>query len=146
MLSPSHLAQSKCYTYIPFILQQKYYIIARDKKRTFWRVLKIDRLECSELNIDEDSATYSENECSDLLKRLDEGNKITGGIKLVTTCYGIIGMFYLQSLITMQYTQRYIVFNLWGLIIIIYLFSEFRVCQISGTLLHADYNKKKEDW
>lgn len=75
-----------------FDLQQKYYVIGRDKKRTFWRVLKIDRLECSELNINEDSTTYTENECSDLLKRLDEGNKITGGLKLVTTCYGIIGM------------------------------------------------------
>lgn len=88
-----------------FYLQQKYYIIGRDKKRTFWRVLKIDRLDCSELDIDEDSATYSENECSDLLKWLDDGNKITGGLKLVTTCYGIIGMLYLQSLIIMQHTH-----------------------------------------
>ncbi|XP_035539171.1 phosphoinositide phosphatase SAC2-like isoform X2 [Juglans regia] len=84
-----------------------YYIIGRDKKRAFWKVLKIDRLECSELDIDEDSATYSENECSDLLKRLDEGNKITGGLKLVTTCYGIIGFVkFLEPYYMLLITKR----------------------------------------
>ncbi|KAB1218309.1 Phosphoinositide phosphatase SAC2 [Morella rubra] len=90
-----------------FDLQQKYYVIGRDKKRTFWRVLKIDRLECSELNINEDSTTYTENECSDLLKRLDEGNKITGGLKLVTTCYGIIGFVrFLEPYYMLLITKR----------------------------------------
>jgi hypothetical protein len=96
-----------------FYLQQKYYIIGRDKKKTFWRVLKIDRMECSELNIIEDSTIYSENECSDLLKRLDEGNKITGGLKLVATCYGVVGMLYLQSFVNMHthtHTHTFIFF------------------------------------
>ncbi|XP_077230380.1 phosphoinositide phosphatase SAC3-like isoform X2 [Tasmannia lanceolata] len=66
-------------------------MIGRDKSRTLWRVLKIDRLDPSELNIREDSTTYSENECYDLLKRIHEGNRSTGGLKFVTTCYGIIG-------------------------------------------------------
>lgn len=70
-------------------------MIGRDKNRTFWRVLKIDRLESSELNIIEDSTVYSETECCDLLRRIHEGNKSTGGLKFVTTCYGIIGIFYL---------------------------------------------------
>jgi len=64
-----------------------------DKSRTLWRVLKIDRLEPSELNIREDSTTYSESECNELLKRIDEGNKLSGGLKFVTSCYGIVGMF-----------------------------------------------------
>ncbi|KAJ4952223.1 hypothetical protein NE237_029055 [Protea cynaroides] len=68
-----------------------FYMVGRDKSRTFWRVLKIDRLEPSELNILEDSTTYSHDECCDLLKRIHEGNRSTGGLKLVTTCYGIIG-------------------------------------------------------
>lgn len=66
-------------------------MIGRDKNRTIWRVLKIDRSDPSELNIWQDSATYSENECYDLLRRVDEGNKAIGGLKFVTTCYGIIG-------------------------------------------------------
>lgn len=73
-------------------MQQKFYMVGRDKSRTLWRVLKIDRLEPSELNIREDSTTYSEVECSDLLKRIDEGNRSTGGLKFVTACYGIVGM------------------------------------------------------
>lgn len=68
-----------------------FYMIGRDKSRTYWRVLKIDRREPYELNILEDSAPYSEIECCDMLRRIDEGNKPTGGLKFVTTCYGIIG-------------------------------------------------------
>ncbi|XP_010049319.2 phosphoinositide phosphatase SAC3 isoform X2 [Eucalyptus grandis] len=68
-----------------------FYMIGRDRSRTYWRVLKIDRLDPSELNILEDSTTYSERECSDLLRRIHEGNISTGGLKFVTTCYGIVG-------------------------------------------------------
>ncbi|KAL3535476.1 hypothetical protein ACH5RR_003937 [Cinchona calisaya] len=71
--------------------RSNFYMIGRDKSRTYWRVLKIDRLEPSELNILEDSATYTERECSDLLRRIREGNISTGGLKFVTTCYGIVG-------------------------------------------------------
>lgn len=73
-------------------MQQNFYVIGRDKNRNIWRVLKIDRLEPSDLNILEDSTTYSEIECSDLLRRIHEGNKSTGGLKFVTACYGIVGM------------------------------------------------------
>lgn len=69
-------------------------MIGRDKNRTFWRVLKIDRSEPSELNIVEDPATYTEYECCDLLKRIHEGNLASGGLKFVTACYGIIGTWY----------------------------------------------------
>ncbi|GAA0165237.1 phosphatase [Lithospermum erythrorhizon] len=68
-----------------------FYIIGRDKSRTFWRLLKIDRLDPCELSIHEDPTIYSENECIDLLSRINEGNKFTGGLKFVTTCYGIVG-------------------------------------------------------
>lgn len=66
-------------------------MVGRDKSRTYWRVLKIDRSEPSELNINEDSTTYTESECCDLLRRIHEGNRSTGGLKFVTSCYGIIG-------------------------------------------------------
>ncbi|KAF9616130.1 hypothetical protein IFM89_028596 [Coptis chinensis] len=71
--------------------RSKFYMVGRDKSRTLWRVLKIDRLDPTELNIREDSTTYSEGECYDLLKRIHEGNMSTGGLKFVTTCYGIVG-------------------------------------------------------
>jgi hypothetical protein len=78
---------------------QNFYMIGGDKNRTLWRVLKIDRLEPSELIVLEDSTTYSESECCDLLRRIHEGNKSTGGLKFVTICYGIVGMLYLQGLL-----------------------------------------------
>ncbi|KAK4783205.1 hypothetical protein SAY86_007579 [Trapa natans] len=68
-----------------------FYMIGRDKSRTYWRVLKIDRLDPSELNLLEDSTTYTEGECSELLRRIHEGNRSTGGLKFITTCYGIVG-------------------------------------------------------
>ena len=63
-----------------------------------YRVLKIDRLDASELNVSEDSTAYTKKECYELLKRIHEGNKATGGLKLVTLCYGIIGLcfFYVE--------------------------------------------------
>ncbi|XP_027173210.1 phosphoinositide phosphatase SAC3-like [Coffea eugenioides] len=71
--------------------RSNFYMIGRDKSRTCWRVLKINRLEAYELNILEDSTTYTERECSDLLRRIHEGNISTGGLRFVTTCYGIVG-------------------------------------------------------
>ncbi|KAJ4826227.1 hypothetical protein Tsubulata_048321, partial [Turnera subulata] len=66
------------------------------KNRTFWRVLKIDRCEPSELNIVEDPTSYSETELCDLLRRIYEGNKATGGMKFVSICYGIfLGPYYM---------------------------------------------------
>ncbi|KAK3413593.1 hypothetical protein EUGRSUZ_I02139 [Eucalyptus grandis] len=71
--------------------RSNFYMIGRDKNRTFWRVLKIDRSEPSELNMLEDPTTYTEQECCDLLNRIHEGNVASGGLKFVTACYGIIG-------------------------------------------------------
>ncbi|KAG2312568.1 hypothetical protein Bca52824_024125 [Brassica carinata] len=55
------------------------------------RVLKIERLDASELNLSEDSTAYTKKEFYELLKRIHEGSKATCGLKLVTLCYGIIG-------------------------------------------------------
>ncbi|XP_027335029.1 phosphoinositide phosphatase SAC2-like isoform X2 [Abrus precatorius] len=87
--------------------RSKFYMIGRDKNRTFWRVLKIDRLEPSELYIVEDSTVYSEIECCDLLRRIHEGNISTGGLKFVTTCYGIIGFIkFLEPYYMLLITKR----------------------------------------
>jgi hypothetical protein len=54
-------------------------------------VLKIDRTESAELGIEEDPTSYMEDECQELLWRIHEGNRLTGGLKFVTKCYGIVG-------------------------------------------------------
>lgn len=67
------------------------YIIGRYQNGKGLRVLKIDRLDPDNLNISEDNMTYSQPECDDLLIRIDEGNKATGGLKFISTFYGIVG-------------------------------------------------------
>ncbi|XP_076888206.1 phosphoinositide phosphatase SAC2-like [Bidens hawaiensis] len=71
--------------------RSNFYMIGSSKDRSVWRVLKIDRSEPTELNITEDPTTYTEIEYCDLLKRVHDGNKSTGGLRLVCTCYGIVG-------------------------------------------------------
>ncbi|TKY72919.1 Phosphoinositide phosphatase SAC3 [Spatholobus suberectus] len=85
---PAHACMHKFRLYETL---SNFYMIGRDKSRTYWRVLKVDRLDPSELNVLEDSTIYTESECSDLLRRIHEGNRSTGGLKFVTTCYGIVG-------------------------------------------------------
>ncbi|XP_074280812.1 phosphoinositide phosphatase SAC4-like [Silene latifolia] len=71
--------------------RSNFYMIGRDKSRRYWRVLTISRSEPSELDLREDPTTYSEIECNDLIRRINEGNKCIGGLKFVTICYGIVG-------------------------------------------------------
>ncbi|CAI0473105.1 unnamed protein product [Linum tenue] len=86
---------------------QHLYMIGRDKSRNFWKVLKIDRSDLSELNILEDPTSYSEIECCDLLRRIHEGNKTIGGLKFVTVCYGIVGFIkFLGPYYMLVITQR----------------------------------------
>lgn len=113
-------------------------MVGRDKSRTHWKVLKIDRLEPSELNICEDPTTYSERECSDLLRRIHEGNKATGGLKFVTTCYGIVGKWIAALFCSMQVmavSPDHFSF-------LVYI----RIYKISRALLPATNYKKEANW
>ncbi|MCO5606025.1 hypothetical protein L7F22_060212 [Adiantum nelumboides] len=71
--------------------QTRYYLIGRDKSRSHWRVLKIDRSEPSELNLFEDPGIYTSQDIKDLLSRLGEGNRSCGEVNFVTKAYGIVG-------------------------------------------------------
>ncbi|KAL5698536.1 hypothetical protein ACHQM5_029562 [Ranunculus cassubicifolius] len=90
---------------IPYYLQKfrlyetrsKFYMVGRDKSDAFWRILKIDRVDPYVLTIEEDSTIYTEGEVHDLLNRINEGNRSTGGCKLRTMCFGIIGFLKLLA-------------------------------------------------
>ena len=56
-------------------------------------MLKIDRSEPSDLNLSEDPVVYSSQEIKNLLQRIAEGNRATGGLTFVTKVYGIAGQF-----------------------------------------------------
>lgn len=68
-----------------------FYLIGRDEKKTFWRILKIDRTDPKELNLFEDPTRYTHDEISQLKKWISRGNQEHGGLRAETTCYGIIG-------------------------------------------------------
>lgn len=67
-------------------------MIGSDRKKRYFRVLKIDRMEAFELNISEDPVVYSSKEVKSLLQRIDEGNRATGGLSVVAKVYGIAGI------------------------------------------------------
>ncbi|XP_074288273.1 phosphoinositide phosphatase SAC2-like isoform X2 [Silene latifolia] len=66
-------------------------MIGRDKRRKYWRVLKIDKSNPSKLVFFEDPTVYSFSLCKALLQDIKEANKKSGGLKFVTYCYGIVG-------------------------------------------------------
>jgi hypothetical protein len=72
---------------------QRFYVIGSSREKRWFRVLKIDRSEPSELNVSEDPVWYSLQEVKSLLQRIDEGNRATGGLTFVTKAYGIAGPF-----------------------------------------------------
>ncbi|KAM3238462.1 phosphatidylinositol-3-phosphatase SAC1 isoform X1 [Capsicum annuum] len=69
----------------------RFYLIGSDRNKQFFRVLKIDRMEPSDLNISEDPVVYPPEEVKSLLQRIAEGNRATGGLNFVAKVYGIAG-------------------------------------------------------
>ncbi|GFP81397.1 phosphoinositide phosphatase sac1 [Phtheirospermum japonicum] len=51
----------------------RFYLIGSDRNKKFFRVLKIDRMEASDLNISEDPVVYPPQEVKSLLQRIAEG-------------------------------------------------------------------------
>lgn len=129
-------------------MEQNYYITGRDVRKKHWRVLKIDRNNPSELVTLEDPTTYSCEACTSLLCSIDEESKPTGGLKVVTDCYGIVGMFKLVteqiSYIMFAFTTNHLSVPYIDPLILVCLV--FRFHQIIGNLLHPSHNRKKGDW
>ncbi|KAB2040923.1 hypothetical protein ES319_D02G116000v1 [Gossypium barbadense] len=85
----------------------RYYLIGSDRNKKFFRVLKIDRSEPSDLNISEDPVLYSPQEIKNLLQRIAEGNRATGGLNFVAKVFGIVGCIkFLESYYLILVTKR----------------------------------------
>ncbi|XP_057465987.1 phosphatidylinositol-3-phosphatase SAC1-like [Actinidia eriantha] len=85
----------------------RFYIIGSDRNKRFFRVLKIDRMEPSDLNISEDPVVYSPQEVKSLLQRIAEGNRATGGLTPARKVYGIAGCIkFLESYYLIMVTKR----------------------------------------
>ncbi|XP_076882515.1 phosphatidylinositol-3-phosphatase SAC1-like [Bidens hawaiensis] len=85
----------------------RYYLIGSDRKKQLFRVLKIDRMEASDLNMSEDPVVYPPEEVKSLLSRISEGNRATGGCAFLTKVYGIVGAIrFLESYYLILVTKR----------------------------------------
>ncbi|KAJ0087014.1 hypothetical protein Patl1_07169 [Pistacia atlantica] len=82
----------------------RFYLIGSDRNERFFRVLKIDRSEPSDLNISEHQVVYSPQEIKNLLQRIDEGNCATGGLNPVAKVFGCIK--FLESYYLILVTKR----------------------------------------
>ncbi|KAM3211569.1 hypothetical protein ACQJBY_064987 [Aegilops geniculata] len=85
----------------------RFYVIGSSREKRWFRVLKIDRSEPSELHLSEDPVWYSQQEVKSLLQRIAEGNRSTGGLTFVTKAYGIAGCIkFLESYYLILVTKR----------------------------------------
>ncbi|KAK4341130.1 hypothetical protein RND71_039631 [Anisodus tanguticus] len=85
----------------------RFYLIGSDRNKELFRVLKIDRMEGSDLNISEDPVVYPPLEVKSLLQRIAEGNRATGGLNFVAKVYGIAGCIkFLESYYLVLVTKR----------------------------------------
>ena len=70
----------------------RYYLVGGDIVDRKYRILKIDRTsESGELNVVEDDIIYTKKEMNQLLNAIDEGNKVSGGLKLKCSTWGLLG-------------------------------------------------------
>ncbi|CAD5324742.1 unnamed protein product [Arabidopsis thaliana] len=123
-----------------FETQSNFYMIGWDGSGVY-RVLKIDRLDPSELNISQDSTHYTKKECYELLKRIHEGNKATGGLKLVTLCYGFVkflGPYYMLLI-----TERRHIGDLFGHSV--YAVSKSEIVALHNSTVQCNFANSRDE-
>lgn len=84
---------------------QNFFMIGTNNDQSLYKILTIDRLKPSELDICEDPNTYNEAEYNELIEKIKEESDPNGGFNFVTDFYGIIGrsIFDLSYYLSGQY-------------------------------------------
>ncbi|KAJ9071418.1 phosphatidylinositol-3,5-bisphosphate 5-phosphatase, partial [Entomophthora muscae] len=59
------------------------YVVGSNLSEDRFRILKVDRTSSSDLSLTADDVVYSKADCIDLLSRIDQGNKLAGGLTKV---------------------------------------------------------------
>lgn len=84
-----------------------YYIVGSDLLDSAFRILKIERTsESGELNITEDDIVYTKKETQQILNAIDEGNRATGGLKVKTSFWGLLGFVRFTAQYYMIYVTK----------------------------------------
>ncbi|KAG9144517.1 hypothetical protein Leryth_010735 [Lithospermum erythrorhizon] len=122
----------------------RFYLIGSDRNKRFFRVLKIDRMEASDLNISEDPVVYTAQEIKSLLQRIAEGNRATGGLTPVAKVYGIAGCIkFLESYYLVLVTKRRQIGSICGHAI--YCIDESQIITIPHVSVLSDVSHSKTE-
>ena len=92
--SHSHCLQCLLFA---FSHDQKFYLVASDRREEHYQLLKIDRTRPFELNVDEDQGKYSKQQMLGMLAMIHAANENNGGIKRLLDAQGIVGMSLMRS-------------------------------------------------
>lgn len=70
----------------------RFYLVGGDVMDRMFRVLKIDKtIDQGELSVADDEAIYTKEEMNNLLNAVGDGNKNSGGLKLRSSTWGVLG-------------------------------------------------------
>lgn len=75
----------------------RFYMVGMNLSDTRFRILKIDRTSETDLIVGEDDIVYTKREMSQLLDAIDDGNKISGGLKLRCSAWALLGFIRLTG-------------------------------------------------
>jgi hypothetical protein len=71
--------------------KRRLYVVATGASDSRYRMLRIDRTSPEELIVTEDEAVYTERQIGEILRMLEDGNKVSGGLNKVQEFHGIVG-------------------------------------------------------
>jgi hypothetical protein len=71
--------------------KRKLYVVATGASDSRYRMLRIDRTSPEDLSVTEDEAVYTDRQIRDILRMLEDGNKVSGGLNKVQEFHGIVG-------------------------------------------------------
>lgn len=71
--------------------KRKLYVVATGASDSRYRMLRIDRTSPEDLLVTEDEAMYTERQIRDILRMIENGNKVSGGLNKVQEFHGIVG-------------------------------------------------------
>jgi len=132
------------WSYELYETRSNFYLVGQHQDNTISRILTINRLEHSELNVYEDTTIYSKEQCDNLLRTLNDGNKKSGGLRFLANCYGIIGFVkFLGPYYMLLITERRQIGTICGHAI--YAISESKIITVSNSTIQFDntYSKKE---
>ncbi|KZV63559.1 hypothetical protein PENSPDRAFT_589722 [Peniophora sp. CONT] len=87
----SHLSDGLGYNrFLLYENKSRFYVVASNTIESLHRIVKIDRTSQEELNVVEDEAAYTGRQMTSMLKMIEEGNKLSGGLSKPKVFYGIV--------------------------------------------------------